>query len=458
MEDTLPKERFLAFIDNRGHNGSDMAKALFQFLEGHNIDLKDCRGQSYDNAANMSGKYKGMQALIKDKNPLSEFVPCFGHSPNLVGRAAVNTCSAAIHYFDFVQQIYMFFTASTARYATLKEKLTRADKQLYVPKRLNETRWSCRADATNAIVHGYREMREVLYDIMTDEENKAVARNEACNLYEKMSKLEIAIYATFWNDILERFSATNHILQDPKMALSTAVKALKSLKTFIETKREKYEEYEAAGIRLSGTEEYTEVRHCVRNVRLNPLDYGNAKDAQMSRKVKFCANSFLPVIDQIVQSLSDRIVAYDVVCERFGFLNRLEDMDADEINSAAASLVSFYKDDLEPGLKDELVHFVELILVNAKAAKILRKYILDHLFRFDSTFGEGCINDAIPQRLLQITSMVEHGADIKSQQVVYRIRQFCVSQKHRVKLTGVGKRLAKTGKSSGQPAPHCKEL
>ncbi|XP_066958040.1 zinc finger MYM-type protein 1-like [Macrobrachium rosenbergii] len=121
MEDTLPKERFLTFMDNRGHNGSDMATALFQFLEGHNIDLRDCRGQSYDNAGNMSGKYKGMQALIKDKNPLSEFVPCFRHSLNLVGNAAVNTCSAAIHYFDFVQQVYLFFTASTALYAMLKE-------------------------------------------------------------------------------------------------------------------------------------------------------------------------------------------------------------------------------------------------------------------------------------------------------------------------------------------------
>lgn len=56
---------------------------------------------------------------------------------------------------------------------------------MYVTKRLNETCWSCRADATKAIVHGCKEMREALYDIMTDEEKKAVAQNEACNLYEK---------------------------------------------------------------------------------------------------------------------------------------------------------------------------------------------------------------------------------------------------------------------------------
>ena len=54
-------------------------------------------------------------------------------------------------------------------------------------------------------------------------------------------------------------------------------------------------------------------------------------------------------------------------------------------------------------------------LVMAKAAKILRRHILDHQSRFDGTFPEGCVKDAIPPILLQFVGMVEHGADIKSQ-------------------------------------------
>jgi hypothetical protein len=40
-----------------------------------NIDLGDCRGQSYDNAANMSGTYNGLQTRIKQLSPLATFVP-----------------------------------------------------------------------------------------------------------------------------------------------------------------------------------------------------------------------------------------------------------------------------------------------------------------------------------------------------------------------------------------------
>ena len=53
-------------------------------------------------------------------------------------------------------------------------------------------------------------------------------------------------------------------------------------------------------------------------------------------------------------------------------------------------------------------------LVLAKAAKILRKHILDHQSKFDGTFREGCIKDVVPASLLQFIGMVEHGADMKS--------------------------------------------
>ncbi|XP_035811437.2 uncharacterized protein LOC118471353 [Amphiprion ocellaris] len=54
-------------------------------------------------------------------------------------------------------------------------------------------------------------------------------------------------------------------------------------------------------------------------------------------------------------------------------------------------------------------------LIIAKAAKILRRCILDHKCRFEGTFAEGCVQNAIPPLLLQFVGMVEHGADIKSQ-------------------------------------------
>ena len=98
--DGKPVERFLGFIPIQSHTGEDLAAAVLQFIcTKCNIDFVNCRGQLYDNAANMSGRYNGMQQKILERNPLAVYIPCAGHSLNLVRRAAVDCCLAAVSFF-----------------------------------------------------------------------------------------------------------------------------------------------------------------------------------------------------------------------------------------------------------------------------------------------------------------------------------------------------------------------
>ena len=46
-----------------------------QVLTSHDLDIKNCRGQSYGNVSNMSGVYSGLQTLIKEVNSHAEFIP-----------------------------------------------------------------------------------------------------------------------------------------------------------------------------------------------------------------------------------------------------------------------------------------------------------------------------------------------------------------------------------------------
>ena len=58
----------------------------------------------------MSGKYKGMQKVILEINNYGIFIPCGGHTLNLVGAAAVNSCLDDVNFFSIVQGIYNFFS------------------------------------------------------------------------------------------------------------------------------------------------------------------------------------------------------------------------------------------------------------------------------------------------------------------------------------------------------------
>lgn len=74
----------MSFIPNAGHKASDMFNSLLNFLKMNDLYVKKIRGQSYDNASVMSGEFGGLQALVKEVNNLTAWIPSCNHSLNLV--------------------------------------------------------------------------------------------------------------------------------------------------------------------------------------------------------------------------------------------------------------------------------------------------------------------------------------------------------------------------------------
>jgi hypothetical protein len=60
VKQDAPVERFVKFIPIARHTGEYLADCVLKFLETYKINVMDCRGQSYDNASNMSGQYNGL--------------------------------------------------------------------------------------------------------------------------------------------------------------------------------------------------------------------------------------------------------------------------------------------------------------------------------------------------------------------------------------------------------------
>ena len=93
-----------------------MVKLVIDYLRiDCRIDFSRCRGKSYDNAANMAGRYKEMKHKVLEINKYAVYVPCAEYSINLVGKAAVDCCLEAVNFFSIVQHIYNSFSASTHR-------------------------------------------------------------------------------------------------------------------------------------------------------------------------------------------------------------------------------------------------------------------------------------------------------------------------------------------------------
>ncbi|XP_023246665.1 uncharacterized protein LOC111643308, partial [Copidosoma floridanum] len=177
--DTGPVERFLTFIPIEGHGAEYLSTVIIDFLEKNDLNIKDCRGQSYDNASNMSGRYSGLQARIKQLNKYAEYISCAAHSLNLVGVKAA----------ECVQPVVAW-----------RILLVELGAGNLVLKALPATRWSAQADAITALCKGYTNIMKALNKISNDTTMSSEARHEAQSLLKKMLNLQ-TLFLTIYTSL-----------------------------------------------------------------------------------------------------------------------------------------------------------------------------------------------------------------------------------------------------------------
>ena len=104
------EEHFVGFITVTESKGECLANSLLQELERNGLDIQNCRGQGYDNGANMVGFNKGVKTAILNINPRTFFTPCGCHSWNLLLIDAANSPTTAKTFFGFINKIYVLFS------------------------------------------------------------------------------------------------------------------------------------------------------------------------------------------------------------------------------------------------------------------------------------------------------------------------------------------------------------
>ncbi|KAL7293229.1 hypothetical protein TKK_0013369 [Trichogramma kaykai] len=276
-----PIERFLMFIPIEGHKAEYLTEVVTDFLSTNDIDINDCRGQSYDNASNMSGIYKGLQARLKQVNKYADYMPCAAHSLNLVGEKAAECVSETTAYFYFVQNIYTFSSASPHRWNKLTEALEPKQK---VVKMLSNTRWSARFDAISALYASYENIFTALDYIHEEKTLTKDTQSEARSLLKKMKKFESVFMIVVWYDILLRINDTSKSLQKENTDLHVVVSLLKSLELYLLNLREKFEDYWTKAnnfIKEAKIDVKTTVRERTRSIKITRFE-GSSKVGSLS--------------------------------------------------------------------------------------------------------------------------------------------------------------------------------
>ncbi|XP_068989239.1 zinc finger MYM-type protein 1-like [Neodiprion pinetum] len=151
------KEHFIEFIPANDSTGAGLTEVILSILDKHGLEIANCRGQGYDNGANMKGKNLGVQKRILDLNPLAFYVPCGCHSYNLVLCDAAKSSVKSVRLFGLLQRLFTLFSASVNRWKILSDHA-----ELYSLKKLSDRRWEAKINSVKSVRYQICEIHDAL--------------------------------------------------------------------------------------------------------------------------------------------------------------------------------------------------------------------------------------------------------------------------------------------------------
>lgn len=332
--DVSVEEHFIEFLQVNDQTGRGLTDALLATLDELGLNINDCRGQGYDNGANMKGKHEGVQAHVLRLNSRAYFMPCGCHSLNLTLGDMAKSCPKAMSLFGIVQRLYTIFAGSTKRWEILKSKVPSLTL-----KPLSETRWECRVESVKAIRYQTSEVIDALLDVSA-QSNDAKIKSESMSLANEMQTFEFILSLVMWYDILFAVNTVSKTLQSSDMQLDVALSQLNGLLNYMKRYRENgfvSAKSSAAEIALEMDiePELKATRRIKRKRDENNNEYSpNAEQA-------FVTDYFLVVVDQAITALTTRFSEMQWFGDIFGFLfdlKKLCDMNEGELHRQCAIL------------------------------------------------------------------------------------------------------------------------
>ena len=168
-ENNIIREEFMDFLPCLdGTSGQTLATLILDRLGQYGLDTSYIRGQGYDGAGNMSGKFRGCSACISQSCPKAVYVHCHSHVLNLCIAKAC-TLQVVRNVIGTLNQVCLFFNNSPKRQALLERVIGEAAQ----PSRRKilvdqcRTRWVARHDSFNVFGQLYSSVVEALEEILS---------------------------------------------------------------------------------------------------------------------------------------------------------------------------------------------------------------------------------------------------------------------------------------------------
>ncbi|CAM8917325.1 unnamed protein product [Rhodiola kirilowii] len=241
----LVKERFLGIVHVKETTAKSLKEALEQLLSVNGLSMSCIRGQGYDGASNMRGRFGGLRTLIQDENLSAYYVHCFAHQLQLALVACSKAHKDVFSFFGKVNMVVNFIKSSTKRQELLRGKQAihfsslieegliqtgRGLNQESSIARAGDTRWGSHFRTLTSLMTLFGAIVGVLEEVENDTDTSTEKSGEAKFLLDVLQSFDFIFMLYLMVEILRITNGLNVALQRRDQDILNALSLVKSCK------------------------------------------------------------------------------------------------------------------------------------------------------------------------------------------------------------------------------------
>ncbi|KAJ9563852.1 hypothetical protein OSB04_009012 [Centaurea solstitialis] len=246
------QERFIGVVHVMDTSALSLKVALDALFAKHGLSFTKVRGQGYDGASNMSGKFNGLKALILSDNESAFYVHCFAHQLQLVVVAVARKHDGVRDFFDLLALVVTVVNSSCKRKDMLRESHKDriqeqiGNEEIVTGKGLNQeisliragdTRWNSHLKTIMSLITLFPDVIKVLEYVEDDGDNGAT-RLQASGLLSYFKTFEFVFYMHLMLTILGLTNSLSQALQRKDQDILEAVDLIRTTKGQLQMLRE----------------------------------------------------------------------------------------------------------------------------------------------------------------------------------------------------------------------------
>ncbi|XP_022847505.1 zinc finger MYM-type protein 1-like [Olea europaea var. sylvestris] len=246
-------ERFIGIEHVTSTAALSLKAAIDKVFSRYNLSMSRLRGQGYDGASNMQGKFKGLKTLILNESPCAFYIHCFAHQLQLALVAVAKKNIPITNFFGVVGNVINTVGASSKRCDLLREKQLdfivealekgeilsgRGLNQETTLQRSGDTRWSSHYNSLVSLLAIFSSIVDVLAIIIEDESCSCDQRSNATNLLELIQGFNFAFNLQLMRSVLGISNELSKALQRKDQDIVNAMQLVRLCKRRLQIMRD----------------------------------------------------------------------------------------------------------------------------------------------------------------------------------------------------------------------------